>query len=327
MRSRRKKKPQIEIYEIGRSPLAQRLTQQKFAKLIRVPLSELKGLIKYRDSFVNFGAADSGGKPRPLCYPVGRLRVINEKIRYQLNKIRLPDYVKSPRKGIGQKQNAEAHLLGKQVLKLDLCKFYPSISRTMVAKYFREEFGMHADVAGLITNLLTHNERIFYGAPCTSVLAFLVNKKMFDEVDAICRSYNCRMTLWVDNLTISGEAVPGALLEEVRDTIAKHGHKSHEISFEHTNRNVSITGVNVRDAKLHPANSSDLAIRDLERQLHETDCSDEYEQISNQLLSRLGSQRHIVDQSSLRGRKLAQRMNAVRQKRDRVRRVPYNSTT
>lgn len=322
MRSRRKKKPQIEIYDISRSPLAQKLTQKKFAQLIRVRLSELRGLIKYRDSFVSFGSAESSGKPRPLCYPVRRLRVINEKIRYQLNKIILPEYVKSPRKGVGQKQNAETHLFGKQVLKLDLCKFYPSISRTMVAKYFREEFGMHADVAGLVTNLLTHNERIFYGAPCTSVLAFLVNKKMFDEIDDICRSYQCKMTLWVDNLTISGETVPGALLEDVRDSIAKYGHKSHEISFEHTNRNVSITGVNVRNEKLHPTNSSNLAIRDLEHQLHQTVCADEYERISNLLLSRLGGQRHIVNRRSHRGRKLAQRMNAVRQKRDRVRRIP-----
>ncbi|MEL6692381.1 MAG: reverse transcriptase domain-containing protein [Pseudomonadota bacterium] len=321
MVSRRKKKPRIEIYGLDRSPFAHRLTQLKFAQLIRMPLSELKGLIKYKSAFVTQKEQQSGGKTRPVCYPTGRLRLVNEKITYQLRKVRLPKYVMSPRRGIGQKQNAEFHASGRQILKLDLKQFYPSISRTMVARFFRDRLSMHPDVAGLLTELLTYEDRVFYGAPSTPVLAVLTHQELFDAINRACVAHGTEMSLWVDNFIISGDEVPGALLNEMRKIIAKHGHRSHDIKFEQTNRKVSITGIDVRDGVLHPPNKSDVAIRDLERELHITKDPDRYEMVANKLLSRLGGQMHILGSSSERGRKIAQRMNTIRQKRDKARRA------
>lgn len=318
MASRRKKRQAREIYDLDRSPLAQRLTQKKFANLIGIPLHELKGLIKYKRSFLKSRDETSGGKSRPLCYPVGRLRVVNEKIKYQLGKIRLPDYVVSPRKGFGQWANAEAHIDAAQVLKLDICRFYPSVSRQYIARFFRDEFKMPADVAGLITELLTHDGKILYGAPATPVTAMLAHRRMFDEIDALCTEFETTMTLWVDNLTISGAQVPGVLLTKIRSVVASHSYKSHDVEFLHTNRFVDITGLNVFKGQIRPPNSSDLAIRDLERKILSIDDANEYEQTANTLLSRLGSQLYVLGTECKRGQRIAKRMNTIRQKRDKL---------
>lgn len=179
---------------------------------------------------------------------------------------------------------------------------------------------MHPDVAGLLTELLTYDDRVFYGAPSTPVLAVLTHQELFDEINRACLEHGTEMSLWVDNFIISGDEVPGALLNEIRKIIAQHGHRSHDIKFEHTNRKVSITGIDVRDGVLHPPNKSNIAIRDLERELHTAKDPDQYEMVANKLLSRLGGQMHILGSSSERGRKIAQRMNTIRQKRDKIRR-------
>ena len=262
---------------------------------------------------------DSGPKPRELLYPVGRLRTVNEKLNFHLRKIKLPEYVMSPRKGYGQRENADAHLNGTQVLRLDLRKFYPSITRERIARYFREEFGMYVDVAGLITELLTSDGRILYGAPATPVLATLVHIRMFDEINTACKRHNATMTLWVDNFTISSQEVKGELIEEIRGIIAKHGHRSHEINIRQTNRTVGVTGIGVKRGSLNPPNSSNLTIKKMESDLHNELDIDNYEVSANALLSRLGSQRHIVGAKSLRGQKIANRMHAIRQKRDAIR--------
>lgn len=318
MGSRRKKKPANEIYELGRSPFAQRLTKRKLAELLRVDLHTLVGLVKYKTSFVTVKTVVENGKPRPLQYPTGRLRVVNEKINYQLKKIKLPVYVMSPRKGCGQKQNAEAHIEANQILKLDLRKFYPSISRTMIARFFRDKFDMHTDVAGLLTELLTFDGTILYGAPATPVLAMLVHAEMFDRIDEVCKQHGAALTLWVDNLTISGDNVPGEALKEIREIIASYGHRSHDVEYACTNKIVQVTGIGVKQGRLHPANSGNVAIRDLEKELRQTTSPDEYEAIANRLLSRLGSQRHILGTKDARGQAIANRMNAIRQKRWKV---------
>ncbi|KAF0178777.1 MAG: hypothetical protein FD124_3005 [Alphaproteobacteria bacterium] len=312
-----------ERYALTRSPLAQRLTQKKLANLLRRPLPQLKGLIKYKKSFVVAEVREIDGKARPLCYPRGPLRSVNEALKYQLSKIRLPDYVASPRRGRGQRENAAVHVDAKQILTLDLRKFYPSVSRRYIARFFREEFSMHPDVAGLITELLTFEGRVLYGAPATPVLVMLAHRKMFDQIDNACLAFGTKMSLWVDNLTISGAEVPGALLVQVREIIASHGYKTHDIAFVTTNRDSTVTGVVVRCGELHPANSSNLAIRDLEAALRNSVDPSEYEAKANRLLSRLGGQLHILGTQREWGQKIARRMNVIRQKRDK--RVRSNS--
>lgn len=318
MGSPRKKKSQIEIYEFERSPLAQRLTKQKLAGLLRVKLHELQGLVRYKKGFITDKIVHVNGKDRPLQYPTGKLRVVNEKLNYQFKKIKLPAYVMSPRKGHGQKQNAEEHIHSKQILKLDLRKFYPSISRTMVARFFRDTFSMHADVAGLLTELLTYDETVMYGAPATPVLTMLMHIEMFDRIDEVCKKHDVRFTLWVDNLTISGDQVPGVLLEKIREIIASYGHRSHDVEFANTNKIVTVTGVGIKQGELHPANTGNLAIRALEAELRLAKDPEQFQAVANKLLSRLGSQLYILGTKTERGRAIANRMNAVRQKRSKM---------
>ena len=134
------------------------LTRSQFAKILNEPLHVLEGLNKYNSHFVVGRAVESNGKSRPLLYPVSNLRRVNEKIKYQLKKLITPDYLMSPSVGKWQKTNADFHKDAKVVFELDIKTFYPSISRTMIASFFREKCGIRTDVAGLITQLVsTHH--------------------------------------------------------------------------------------------------------------------------------------------------------------------------
>lgn len=315
MALRPKRRLQIERYSLDQSPLSHALTKRKLSQLIRVSLSELNGLVKYKHAFITERTEGEGGKARPLLYPTGQLRRVNEKLLFQFRKMKLPEYVISPRKGRSQRDNAQAHIEGRQILKIDIVKFYPSVGRESIAAYMRNEFNMYTDVAGLITELVSAKGRIFYGSPLTPLLVFLIYQEMFDQINAACKRYGVTMTLWVDNLFLSGDRVPGTLLKEIREIICQNGFRSHDVAYEHTNRVVPITGVGVRKGELLPSNALNLAIRDLERQLRQAKSVDEYDDLSQRLLSKLGSAKYIYGSHTARGRKVAARMNAIRQKR------------
>ncbi len=318
MQSRRKKrKPPIEIFELAQSPFARTMTKGNLCRMLGTPLTTLLGLIKYKDAFVRRRIETSSGKPRPLAYPEAQLRRVNEKLAYQLRKIRLAPYVTSPRKGVGPRENAQRHVGATQFLKIDIKQFYPSITREQIAKYFREECGMYVNVAGMLTELLTVDGRIAYGAPATPALAALVHRSMFDEIYDAVSAMGLVMTLWVDDLTISGDKVPGALLEQIRAIVASHGFRTHKIAFRHSNRPVVVTGMGVRRDEVIPPNSLNLRIKALERRLHLEKSDDEYIVIANQLLSALGSQRYIRSGNDVARRRIIDRMHVIRQKRDK----------
>lgn len=311
----RRKKPPIEVVDLSRSPFNVRLTKRKLARLLRTPLHALQGLLKYKNSFVVREDREINGKVRRLAYPEGKLRVINEKLAYQFRKIQLPPYVMSPRKGRGQRDNAAAHVNGKQFLQLDIRKFYPSIKRERVARFLRNECGTTVDVAGMLTGFLTVDDAIAFGAPATPVFALLVCRGMFDEVYELCRTHDLTMTLWVDDLTISGEAIPGSVVAGIRAIVARHGFESHKVVRKASSRPVDITGVLVDRAEIRPINSVNLRVRDLEREVRAAMDADSFAYSVDRLLSALGTMRYIVGAKTPKGLQITNRMHALRQKK------------
>lgn len=143
---------QFERYEISRSPFAQTPTQRDIAALVGETRDDLRRLVNYKDGFIVRRQAETGKKKklRDLAYPVGRLRAVHERLKYHLNKIKQPNYLFSPRRKRGQRDNAAYHLDQDQYLTLDLKRFYPSTTDQMVRRWFRDDLGMHEDVAGLL---------------------------------------------------------------------------------------------------------------------------------------------------------------------------------
>ena len=308
----------VERYELGRSPLAQKPTQRQLAELVGLKRDELRALATHHDSWIVRRDEIINGKLRHLAYPRGKLRRVHELLKFHLRKIKQPDYLYSPRKGRSQRDNAARHLGRQQFLTLDLKQFYPSTTRKHIYRWAREELGMFDDVAGLFVRLATVDGIASFGSPLTPVLATLVHRKMFDAIADACGRRGLRISVWVDNFTISGNFVPGELVRDIREIIRMHGLKSHEFCYLTGNRRVAVTGVIVDRQELHASRTVHERIRYSYESLSMVTNDAEAETIINRILSALGTLRYIVGKSGVAGKKAADRMNALRQRRARL---------
>lgn len=325
---RRFKRNNFERYELTRSPLGQRPSQREIGALVGETRDDLRRLVNYKEQFVVRRAVKIGKKQklRDLRYPVSKLRRVHERLKFHLNKIKQPNYLFSPRKNRGQRDNASLHLDQKQYLTLDLKQFYPSTTSEMVKHWFRSELGMYEDVAGLLTHLCTIDGRVSLGSPATPVLCSLVHRAMFDEIANLCEQHNLRYSVWVDDLTISGEFVPGIVVAQIREIIRHAGLKSHKIRYRTGNRPVFVTGVGVVGAKLVAPNSLNLKIKELWENLHSAETLTEKDSCIQALLTNLGTVRYIAGYESPIGKKASNQMNMLRQKRAKLYRLDAQKT-
>lgn len=305
----------FEKYEIERSPFAQHPTQKEIGDLVGESRDNLRLLIDYKEQFIVRRKAFTGKKLRDLRYPVSRLRHVHERLKNHLNKIKQPSYLFSPRKHRSQRDNAELHLDQDQYLTLDLKQFYPSTTAKMIRHWFEDELGMYPDVAGLLAHLSTIDDRAALGSPLTPVLCALVHRRMFDKIAALCDQWDLRYSVWVDDLTISGKFISGEVVQEIREIIKAAGLRSHKIKYRTGNRPVYITGIGVVGSRLIAPNSLNLRIKSLWDSYHHAVTTEERGSCVQALLTQLGNLKHIVGAGSSSGRKVADQMNSLRQKR------------
>lgn len=317
MQKKRHSQRAVERYALERSPFRQSPTQRKVAELLGETKADLHRLANFKEQFIVRRQIVTGrkSKTRDLAYPVSRLRAVHEKMKFHLNKIKQPDYLYSPRRGRGQRDNAVEHLDQEQYLTLDIKKFYPSTTSNMVRRWFVNELGMYGDVAALLSDLFTIDGRASFGSPLTPVLCSLVHRPMFDEIAALCHARGLAYSVWVDDLTISGRFVPREVLDGIREIVRRHGLKSHSIAYRSGNRPVYITGIGVVGASLVAPNSLNLKIRELWTEYHDSVTSDEKDDCYQRLMSQLGIVRHIRGSKSKAGQKAASQMNTLRQER------------
>ncbi|MBA4489365.1 reverse transcriptase family protein [Paracoccus sp. S1E-3] len=311
-----------ERYPLNRSPLAQNPSQSDLAMLVRETKADLNTLAtpEFKEQFLVRRTIETNGKTRNLVYPEGRLRAVHERLKFHLSKIVQPSYLMSPRKRRSQRDNAVAHLEATQYLTLDLKQFYPSTTRQMIRNSLVAQFGMQADVAGLIAHLATADDRACFGSPLTPVLASIVHRPMFDLIAGRCNVDGLSYTVWVDDLTISGPQITGQFRSDVRGIIAQNGLRSHKLRSQTGNHPVFITGIGIVGANLIVPKRIELRSKELWAEFKASQTFEELDSSATRLLSHLGGVKAVVGPSTIRGQKLSSEMNSVRQKREKARR-------
>jgi len=174
---------------------------------------------------------DRSGKPRLIEPPHEELKTIQKRLKKLLGKIVVPDNVFSGIKGRSYADNAKMHIGSdrRNLFKIDLTAFFPSIDRETVYRFFSEDLNCSFDVAQILTNLTTidlekanisnrddvylflaskkvsSRNHLISGAPTSQIMSYLVNHHMFDEMQAIADKSNISMTIYVDDVTFSSE--------------------------------------------------------------------------------------------------------------------------
>lgn len=320
---KRRKQQKYERYPFSDSPWTQDLTQRDLAELIGWKKHQLEALVRDKERYTRRKTEQIGSKMRDLAVPTGKLRTVHERLKFHLNKIKQPPYLFSPRRGRSQRDNAEHHVDQVQFFSLDIKQFYPSTSDEHIFRWAYHVAGLRSDVAGLLVKIVAIDGKMPFGSPVSPVLTTQVHRLMFDEIYELCLSKGLVMSLWVDDLTISGQFVRGELVEAIRSIIRRQGFKTHKIKFRSAGRSrggrpVVVTGVPVRAKRVDAPFSLQKRVQNGYAKLREDLTDVERGQAIDSLLSALGTYRYHLGHSCSEGRKAADRMQALRQRRAKL---------
>jgi hypothetical protein len=265
-------KAQTERYPLGNSPLYRLGRHIDLAKVLRLTPKRMTSIIVRRSALYRFSDEEIDGKQRSLAVPINEMRTLHERLKDLLGRIVLPPYLHCPRRGKSAAKNALVHLGAQVVVKLDVKQFYPSTTDEHVFQFFRRRLGMVEDVAGRLTKLCTINGKVAFGSPLSPILCALVHDDLFGRVATRCERDDDVLSLWVDDLTISGNNVSQSLVRDIRRLIASKGLKTHKSQRSTRRRGIVVTGTFIGKDGPAPANKSHLKMKEKLRALeNETD--------------------------------------------------------
>lgn len=249
-------------YPLHQSPIYKILGIGKLEAVLDIKISELdrlRSLENYR-TWTN-------AKGREIQQPIKWLAQVHRRIGRLLARIELPDYVFS-QKGRSYIDNAKYHANGTPLGKTDISAFYPSITRQMVWCMFVREFKCAKDVAEILADICCYKQmHLPTGSPLSGSVAFFAAKTAFDAIDAKVTDMGARMSLYVDDLTVSGPKFTKGLLVDICQILRQHGLKTKKAKTKTFAADAPklVTGVAVIDEDIRLPNARHKRISDLRK--------------------------------------------------------------
>lgn len=240
---------------------------ERLAKALGTSLASLRELCALDRRYREFDIPKAGGKLRHCEDPVPALKVVHGRIALALSQIEAPEFLYCPVKGRSYISNAAAHRHNRVVRCLDIKKFFPSTPSQRVYWFFKTVMGFRGDAAGLMTDLTTFEGRLPTGSPLSPILAYFAFHDMWAEIAAFCHSRHYVLTVYIDDVTVSGEKVPLSDLWQIKTIIRRFGLEYHkEKSF--VDRPAEITGVIVQNGTVSAPNRQHQKRKALSEFLH-----------------------------------------------------------
>ena len=223
----------------SRSDLARRLSTPGH----KVTVDDLSLLARDVGNYRLFSIINEKGKARPIQWPKRRLQIVHARIHKLLSRVAVPRYLHSAVKGKSYISNAAAHDPAMPTIKIDVKKFFPSVSRAVIFNFFVGPLKCRRDVAGLLADILTFDAHLPTGSAASPIIAYYSFKPMFDEIAQFAESLGLTMTCYVDDMALSGPRANKSVLYEVKKIVARHGLKSHKAHALSGSQPKVVTGV------------------------------------------------------------------------------------
>lgn len=301
-------KKQIITYNYKQSPFFNLVTKKKLANLLKVnpeDLENLQGLTKnYRKAWLHKKdkkkwlneepIPDQKKLYRQIDIPPEKLKSAQKRIEILLSRISIPYNIYSPTKGRSYIDNAKAHLNAKSVYSMDIENYFPNTNKSKVKKYFKNTLMCSDDVAAIISNLVTKDNSLPQGSPCSPIIAYFSNQEMWNEITAKAEEDGRIATIYADDLTISGDKVPKKIIYEIKLIILKHGMsvKSEKDKSSYM-RPSKITGVIVKNGNLLLPNEKHLKIKEAKLEFKKAKNDKQRLEYMQKLQSRQSQKRQI----------------------------------
>ena len=231
-------------------------------------------------------------KPRLIEAPYNELKIVQRKIKKYLDCITYPNNVFSGIKGRSYINNAYYHSDSNYFLKMDMSKFFPNIS---IYNFYSAKLNLPNDIATILTDLSTidltgmltsdienfisikgirYTNHLPSGSPISSILSYLANIDMFDQINKTAQNYGCIVSFYVDDIIFSSKnRIPIALTNRVKKIINKYNQVVNEdkTKMYMTNDYKKITGCVIKNHELIIPNKTRYKIAKLLKQDNHTE--------------------------------------------------------
>ncbi len=260
---------EIEGCPLDQSPFYRLQSKKKLASILYVSTVELSKLLSKDDLYQEIDIIQ-GSKTRRIEKPVYDLKRLQKRIATLLQRIKLPSYIYAIRRGASYITNAQQHI-GSSILRtLDIEKYFASTLEKQVYYFFNTSMKCSPDVAHILTKISTFKNHLPTGSSLSPILSFYTHMGIWDEIFNLVSLDNCILTIYIDDLTISGDTVSDKLIWKIKQKLHSAGLRSNSKKEKHYSKKVSreVTGVIISpDGVLKAPNRQHLKIHNLRQSL------------------------------------------------------------
>ena len=290
---------QVKYHGIQDSPFYKLKTKKKLAKLLGISFEKLKCLADSEELYFEFEKKKSSGGFRLISAPRDDLKEVQKRIADLLQRIAPPEYLFAPVSGRSYVDNAAHHLGANSVVVLDIEDFFPNCTANKVIWFFLKRMQCSPDVAAILRGIVTRNDSLPQGSPCSPILAYLCYVDMWEEIERLVSEKDCRMSVYADNLTVSGDVVPEKLTWEIKKTLQRHGHK-HNLEKERRRfkKPVEITGVILSGNELLAPNRQRQKLYETHKKFKTTPSAEHSKKLEAELKGREAQFRQITEHTN-----------------------------
>jgi len=233
-------------YDIDQCALYKCRSMNRLIKVLQVSdeqIEDLNSIIIYKSFSI---AKKNSLEMRTITAPNKEIKRIQRRILELLQKVIRPHWLISGEKGKSYITNGEQHVESNYFLTMDIKKFYNNCKREYVYCFFKNKLQMAGDIAAICTDIVTYDNGIPTGCPTSQIIAYYAYQDMFEEVNNTSLNYNCKFTLYVDDMTFSAESSfnVNGLRRDVDIILRKYGHKPKysKVKYYKKGKPVPITG-------------------------------------------------------------------------------------
>lgn len=190
---------------------------------------------KLQDSPLNYYKAFKNKDGRELFICSSKITFLHKKL-IRLFDIEKPNYLKSGVKKQSHITNAKYHKDSNFFLLIDIKGFYPSVTKSKIKTQLIQTFKHSSDVAEFISNLVTVPQEkslgkraLVTGSPLSQWFAYVINKKMFDELNSVSKKEDILFSVYVDDISFSSKKIVSyKFYNKVYNIIKKFGYRIHQ---------------------------------------------------------------------------------------------------
>lgn len=157
------------------------------------------------------------------------------------------------------------------------------------------------DVAATLANLATFKGHLPTGSPLSPIMAYFAYYDVWQSIGAICRQHDYTLTVYIDDVTVSGANVSAEVMWNIRKAIHASGLRYHK-QKSYYDRPAEITGVIINGTRLATPNRQLKKIADVRAAIRTSHCADEAKRLEMRLTGLRGQVGQIAAKSRLEQR-------------------------